>query len=298
MSAASAIGIDLGGTWLRVATGEDDGRIADVVRQPAPTTREELRAAVLAAVDQLDDSGDVVVAGCAVAGLAADRRCEWVPNLPFLDGCDLGELFAGTRVATTVAANDAHLSLLAERVLGAASGVDNAVLLAIGTGIGSAVLADGRIVRGAEGAACSFGWASADLADPGDERSGWLERHAAGRALDELATAHGHAEGSALTAAARAGDELATGAVDGVGAVLGTALAGVVGLLAPGVIVVTGGVGAAGDVLFPPLRSALDRALPAHLRAVPVLTGQLGADAALTGALLAARRPTWWEVAR
>ena len=80
--------------------------------------------------------------------------------------------------------NDAQIALLAEASAGAAKGMSDAILLSIGTGIGSAVLANGSIVAGSRGGACSFGWACADMDDPGEDRSGWLERVASGRALD------------------------------------------------------------------------------------------------------------------
>ena len=106
--------------------------------------------------------------------------CDWVPNLSYLDGFDLAAAFPDLRVGL---GHDAQLALLAEVEAGAARGLSDAILLAIGTGIGSAVLAGGRIIRGSTGAACSFGWAVADLNDAGDERLGWLERNASGRAL-------------------------------------------------------------------------------------------------------------------
>ena len=113
----------------------------------------------------LIDAHGVSRVGVAVPGLASGSVCGWVPNLPYLDGLDLARMFPGVTVAL---GNDAQLALLAEAALGAARGASDVILLAIGTGIGSAVLADGRIVRGRGGAAASFGWACADPSDPGD----------------------------------------------------------------------------------------------------------------------------------
>ena len=151
----------------------------------------------------LIDEHTVSRVGVAIPGLASGTTCVWVPNLPYLDGQDLALVFPGVTVAL---GNDAHFALLAEAALGAARDVADVILVAIGTGIGSAVLADGRIVRGTGGAAASFGWACADPADVGDDVHGWLERHAAGPALDAIARRAGLADGRALIAAARAGD--------------------------------------------------------------------------------------------
>jgi glucokinase len=231
-----------------------------------------------------------------VPGLVDGTLVRWVPNLPYLDGVDLADVlspFAGT----VVTLNDAHAALLAEATAGAAAGADTALLLAIGTGIGSAVLAGGRVVRGAQGRACSFGWACGDADDPGDDRHGWLERHASGRALDRLARERRIADdGAGLVAAARDGDVDAVGAVAEVARILAAAMAGIVGLLDPSVIVISGGVADALDVLEPALRTSLDRQLPGHLRGIPVVPGRFGPDAGLVGALVAAgRRATWWE---
>ena len=163
-------------------------------------------------------------------------------------------------------------------------------MLAIGTGIGSAVLSDGRIVRGSHGAAASFGWACADVADPGDDRHGWLERHAAGPVLDAAGAAMTPpVDGRGLVAAAIAGDDAARAAIDRVGTTLGTALAGAVALLDPGLVIISGGLADAVDALAPSLRAALLRQLPAHLRDIEVVGGALGPSAGLIGALVAAR---------
>jgi glucokinase len=97
-------------------------------------------------------------------------------------------------------------------------------------------------------------------------------------------------------AAARAGDGAAIAAVGRAGSALGAALAGAIGLLDPAVVVVSGGVAAALDVLEPAVRACLHRQLPEHLRTVPIVAGDFGPDAGLVGALVAAGRGAmWWE---
>src|SRR5262249_12610922 len=151
--------------------------------------------------------------------------CRWIPNLPYLDGLDLQGAFPGASIGL---GNDAQIAMLAEASLGAAHGMSDAILLSIGTGIGSAVLANRAIVAGAHGGACSFGWASADADDPGDERNGWLERVASGRALDRIAARHGMSSGGDLIEAARRGDPAALSALELPCRQLGMALAGAV----------------------------------------------------------------------
>ena len=216
-----------------------------------------------------------------------------MPNLPFLDGVDLADLFPGVRVTL---GNDAQFSMLAEAAGGSAHEVRNAILLAIGTGIGSAVLADGRILRGDGGAAASFGWACADPSDPGDLAHGWLERTASGTALDRIAAGIGLDHGPALIARARDGDQAAVAALGPPMRALGTALAGAVALTGAPLVIFAGGVADSLDVLAPLVLPAIVRQLPPHLRGVRLSPGHFGPRAALVGAGLAARRhPAWLE---
>jgi len=309
---AVVLGIDLGGTRLRAAwtpatrtagPAQAPLDVRALGEEPAPQTAAQLAARVDAHAEaaRAASGGDVVAIGVTIPGLVDGTVCRWVPNLAYLDGLDLATLLApaGDGRTTVVAGNDAQLALLAEAANGAASGTRDAILVAVGTGIGSAVLSQGRIARGAHGGACSFGWACADLSDPGDERSGWLERQASGRALDALgATLRPPRDGAGLIGAARDGDEAALTALRPAVDALGATLAGAVALLDPEVVLLAGGVAAATDVLQPLLREALAPRLPRHLRDVPVRAGAFGPGAGIAGALIAARSgPTWWELA-
>src|SRR6185437_2137689 len=140
----------------------------------------------------------------------------------------------------------------------------------------------------------SFGWATADLADAGDPRQGWLERQASGRALDAAAREIGLADGLALI---EAGHAAALRALERPMQALGASLAGAVGLLDPELIIVTGGVAAALDLLAPMVLAALRRQLPAHLRRIDIAAGRFGPQASLRGAALAGQAgPDWGSV--
>jgi glucokinase len=184
--------------------------------------------------------------------------------------------------------------MLAEAAAGAASELTDAILLAIGTGIGSAVLSDGRIVRGYRGSATSFGWACAAPEDRGDAVHGWLERVISGTALDRLAQRIGLESGAALVAAARRGEETALAILDEPATALGTALAGAVALLGSQAIIISGGVAEALDVIAPTALDALRRQVPVHLRGVRLIRAALGPAATLTGAGIAARGHALW----
>lgn len=283
------VAIDLGGTRYRAgrASRRNPGEIEPIGEWPAPMTRPTFLEMVQG---HLADLGATRL-GIGVPGLATGTTCRWVPNLPYLDGLDLEDALPGISIGL---GNDAQLALLAEVGAGAARGLTDVVLLAIGTGIGSAVMAGGRIVAGSGGGACSFGWASADLLDPGEDRSGWLERHASGRALDAAAATVGLETGVSLVAAARQGDPQALAALEAPATALGTALAGAVSLLDPQTIILAGGVADSLDVLERMILKALRRQVPPHLRGIGIRAGTFGPRAGIVGAAFAgARGPEW-----
>ena len=160
------------------------------------------------------------------------------------------------------------------------------------------MLSGGRIIKGSRGGACSFGWACADVADPGDDRHGWLERQASGRALDAAGKELGVSGGSALITAAKDGDDAARRALAAPMWKLGTALAGAVALLDPQLVVVTGGVAAAMDLLAPLILEPLRRQLPPHLRGIDIKPGAFGPGAGLRGAAIAGIAGTEWGSVR
>jgi glucokinase len=283
------LAIDLGGTRYRAARAARDNpaELEFLGEWPAPATRPAFLEMV---TRQLADAGATRL-GLGIPGLAMGTTCRWVPNLPYLDGLDLASAFPGAAIGL---GNDAQLALLAETAAGAAKGLSDVILLAIGTGIGSAVMTDGRIVAGSNGGACSFGWAAADITDSGEDRSGWLERQASGRALDAVAKGIGLESGTALVEAARQGEPAALHALEVPMQALGTALAGAVALLDPQAIILAGGVAASLDVLEPMILAALRRQLPPHLRGIRLRPGEFGPRAGIVGASFAgAMGPAW-----
>lgn len=284
------LAIDLGGTRYRagLASTSNPAEVEPVGAWPAPMTR----STFLEMVQSHLAEHRATRLGIGVPGLATGTTCRWVPNLPYLDGLDLAEALPDVAIGL---GNDAQLALLAEVRAGAAKGLTDAVLLAIGTGIGSAVLAGGRIIAGSGGGACSYGWATAALDDAGDDRSGWLERHASGRALDEAAKTVGLSSGAALVNAARQGEPVALKALEAPMTALGTALAGAVGLLDPQAIILAGGVAASLDVLEPMILEPLRRQVPPHLRKIGIRAGHYGPNAGIVGAAFAGAAGSEWR---
>lgn len=204
--------------------------------------------------------------------------------------------------------NDGNTAVLAEHRRGAAQGARNVVMLTIGTGIGGGLIIDGRPYRGTTGAGAELGHVVLDMDGPPCQGScpnrGCIESIASGTALGRDAEeAAGLHPDSALGAAARQGHhvdarlvtELALGG-DGVsrevvalvGRRIGAALSGLANIFDPDVILLGGGVMAAGELLLGPAREEFrSRALPPQ-DAIPVRAAALGADAGMIGAALLA----------
>jgi glucokinase len=182
-------------------------------------------------------------------------------------------------------------------------------MLTIGTGIGGGLILDGEVYRGSTGAGAELGHTVIDLDGPRCQGNcpgqGCIETFASGTALGRegraaaerepgsalgtLAAAGEEIDGRAVTEAALAGDPTAVDVFDLIGTRLGVALASFANIFDPDVIVVGGGVIAAGDLLLEPARRELRaRALPPMNR-TPVVEAELGNDAGMIGAAAMAR---------
>lgn len=169
-------------------------------------------------------------------------------------------------------------------------GVESAVVVTVGTGIGGGLVVGGRVVRGAGGMAGEYGHMTIvpDGLPCECGRRGCWEQYVSGRAL--LRAAYGReqeqAEGVRVTEAARKGDPVALKAFAEVGLWLGRGLANLVAALDPERIVLGGGVSAAGDLLVAPARTELAAQLvgAGHRQPPPICLAELGPEAGLVGA--------------
>jgi glucokinase len=205
--------------------------------------------------------------------------------------------------------NDANVAALAEHLYGAARGTQNAVMLTLGTGIGGGLILGGEIYRGATGAGAELGHMVIEIDGPlcqGNCPSrGCIETFASGTAIGREGRAAAEREpdsalgkmlangadvdGRAVTEAALGGDATAIGVFDLVGMRLGVALASFANIFEPEVIVIGGGVIAAGDLLLEPARRELQARALAPMNRTPVVAAELGEDAGMIGAAAMAR---------
>jgi glucokinase len=205
--------------------------------------------------------------------------------------------------------NDANAALLAEARLGAARDCAHAVLVALGTGIGSGLLLDGRIYRGSRGMGAEIGHMVVDLHGPDCQGAcpgrGCLEVMASGSAIGREGVAAARRTpssalgrrlaagreitGGIVTELAHDGDEAARSVLNEIGRRLGYGLVGVVNVFNPEVIVIGGGAIAAGELLLGPAREVVEeRALPPARETVRIVPTHFGDESGMLGAALLA----------
>jgi glucokinase len=310
--ARPTIGVDLGGTNLRIAAVNGDGAVVAETRVHTPADLSGVVSAISHAVDAItQQAGPVSAIGVGAAGLV-DREgvVHYAPNLPMMRTSPVRELVADAVRLPAVVDNDANVAAWGEACHGAARGHRDALVITLGTGVGGGIIVDGRIYRGAHGFGAEVGHWQFDPAGAMcacGERGHW-EAAASGTALGRLARERA-SSGAAPGVLARAGGDASAvdghhvgasavaGEPDGV-AILGEyahqvalGLVGLANILDPDVIVVAGGLVELGEVLLAPIRAAFDHHLEgaAFRPDVPIVAAELGEQAGVVGAAALAR---------
>lgn len=309
------IGVDLGGTKMLVGVVDAEGRA--VHRREASSAglsgEEVLRLLESELEIALEARPGVGAVGLGVPCTIDRARgvCVSAVNLPLVEVAVRDRI--SERVGLPVAIdNDGNVAAIAENRIGAAQGAREVVLLTIGTGIGGGLILGGQVYRGAHGAGAELGHVVVDIDGPPCQGNcpnrGCIEAMASGTALraeaeraaaaapgSELARARdGGAtiDGRLVTELARSGEPTSTAVLATIGRRLGVALSGLANIFDPEVIVVGGGVMAAGELLLGPAREELRRrALPPQ-NETPVRAAALGIDAGMVGAAMLAADET------
>ncbi len=259
------IGVDVGGTKISVAVLEGSTLHAPVLRK---THTRDAATLVDQLVEAILEAGDAQAVGVAVPSVVdfATGRVRASVNVPLAD-IALREVLNERLGIPVVVDNDATCAALAEAYDDDGMLVARTlVMFTVGTGVGGGIVIDGRVMRGATGAAAEFGHTivGADLRSTpfpgGDEfpQPGTLESLASGRALNELGRRHGLREGT-IVEHAREGHRGACAALDLLGRRLGIGIANAINSFDPDLVVVGGGVSAAGDLLLDPARDEAAR---------------------------------------
>lgn len=315
---SATIGVDLGGTHIRLAVVDDDGTILREHRGASPShTIDELVDAVGSATAELlevagSDGVTVDALGAGVAALVDDDGvARYAPNVPALVNAPLRDDIARATGLPTKVDNDANVAAWGELAHGAMQGMRHALLLTLGTGIGGGIVLDGRVYRGAHGFGAEVGHWQFDpngrtcaCGEPGHWEAwgsgtglGVLAREVVDRgdAPSVLAAAGGDARavsGEHVTQAAMAGADDALAIFDTYADYVAIGFAGLANILDPEAIVISGGLVNIGDVLLSRIRARFPQHLEgrAYRPEIPIVAAQLGDQAGVIGAAVLARQ--------
>lgn len=290
--------VDIGRAWIRVAIADLAGTIVSRHDSPnrarsAPALVREIRKLAHQAADEIglawEDVVSTVIGSPGVLD-PATGALRFSSNLPGWGRPGLVDELRNALGPDLTLENDVNLAALGEAVYGCGRGVDNFVLLSVGTGVGVGVIIDGRLYRGARGGAGEVGFfplGDSPTADATSNRGVFEELSSADgvvRSARELGLT-GVSNAKAVFEAAAAGDRRALSVVDQEGRRLAVAITAICALLDPEMVVLTGGVGRNTEAMLPAITDELARLSPLRPKVIP---SELGDGAALLGALATA----------
>ncbi|GAA1627421.1 ROK family glucokinase [Actinoplanes couchii] len=309
------IGIDVGGTKVAGAVVDEHGTVLAANRRPTPAedqagTRDTIVEVAAELAAQYPEATAIGI-GAAAWIDATGSTVLFAPNLAWRDE-PLQAYVSKATGLPVVLDNDANVAGWAEFRFGVAKNADSMVMITVGTGIGGAVVINGKLWHGAHGIAAELGHIQSvpDGHPCGCGRLGCLEQYASGNALVRFGRAGARQEpdraakllelaggdalaitGRQITEAARAGDGVAMDAFAQVGYWLGVGLADLAQSLDPEIMVIGGGVIDAGPLLMGPIERAYREQLANRNRfpVADVHAALMGNDAGVVGAADLAR---------
>ena len=303
------VGIDIGGTKVLGGVVDETGAIISRARRDTPAEGGVALTQAIAdvALELMKDSEIESVGVSVAAFISADRKTILAtPNIKDWNGVNLDYELTSRIGLPVVIENDANSAAWGEFKFGAGRGKENILMLTVGTGIGGGIVVNSNLLRGSFGIAAEIGHLrivpNGLLCGCG--AYGCFEQYGSGTALlrhaREAIQAHpdrasnilnrgdGSIEGvkgSAITEAARDGDELALSIFEITGDYIGAGIASLAVILDPEAVVIGGGVIDAGDILLNPIRTGMEKYMPfAGKHPHPqIVAAQLGNEAGLVG---------------
>jgi len=280
-----------------------------VARSKSATPRSDdprdIVEAIIASARDCHDPGapeyDIQAIGIAIPAMSigAGGIVNKAANLPSLDGFALAPAVAEKLGVPAVLENDANAAAIGENWIGASRGIQNSICVTLGTGVGGGIILNGSTLRGPDWSAGEIGHICVEPLGPpcGCGSNGCVEQYSSATAIVRMAREimgnypaselHGKFELSAFDVyeAGKSGDELAGEVFRLMGQYLGIALAGLINVLNPEVIVIGGGVAAGWDLFIGHVRDEIEkRAYCEPAKRAKLVRALLGDDAGILGA--------------
>lgn len=307
------IGIDVGGTNVKIALVDGEGKI--IYSNSVPTyaqmgyeyTVNNIKQAIRDLMKETNtDAKEIEGIGFDFPGQVDYKTgvVKLAPNIPGWINVPIAQMIEEEFNIPTRIDNDVRCAALGELKFGAGKGCENFVCITVGTGIGSGLVINGQLVRGAANAAGEIGHIKLQMnGGPicGCGDTGCLEAFASGPSIvamaqeylkggkstkfREMAGADGEITPYIVAKAAEAGDPVAKRIFEIVGTYIGMGLVSVINLLNPEKVIIGGGVAAAGNLLLDPIRKTIkERAMVVAGNSVEIVPAELGNSAGVIGA--------------
>ena len=298
-----AIGIDMGGTNIRLALVDDDGTI--IVSARHKTSAQEGKDSVISRLSSAASEliaegrghGTVIGVGIGAPGLVENGVVRCSPNLPGWNDVSLQRILGEALALPVILENDANAVAYGEKSTGAGRGLNSLICITLGTGVGGGLILDGKIWRGAFGMAGEVGHMV--IEPEGNPCScgnrGCLETYASATGIVRMAKeAVGRGDAgwdvSTLTTevldeAARRGDKTAIRIFSEAGRSLGIGVASLLHILNPEAIIIGGGVVKAWELFYPSMAEEINRRCFREItERTKIIPASLGDDAGMLGA--------------
>ena len=301
------IGIDIGGTKISAGVVDSSGNLIDSSRCSTPTEGgKELISSVINLIKEFNKKYEIKGIGISIAALISSDYGTIVgaPNIANLSKLNFVNEIKEEFKLPIIVENDANSAMWAEFKFGNAKSLNPVMFFIIGTGVGGGLVIDGKLFKGVNGIGAEFGHMCVvpNGLSCGCGSKGCLEQYASGGALiryaneallanpdkseEVLSFGEGKLSGTALTKAAKAGNELALAAFSKQADWLGLACASYSLIIDPQAIIIGGGVVDAGELFLAPVRAAMRKYMPFAESHVPpkIIAAKFGNDAGLIGA--------------
>ena len=286
-SGKEVIGIDVGGTAIKLGRFDFNGACVQSlsVATPQPPTPEAVMAVMVDAIAQLDPLQQAIAIGVGTPGPAdaAGRIAKIAINLKEWYNVPLADYIEMKTGKPTIVANDANCAGLGEAWLGAGRRFKNLIMLTLGTGVGGAIIIDGTLFLGHQGAAGELGLITlnpnGNACNSGNQGS--LEQHLCVTAIRR----HTGKDPDELGALAKIGEPNALTFWQKYGRDLGIGLTSLIYVLTPEAIVIGGGISASAEFFLPSAKAEIQqRVLPTSRYDLQILPAELGNNAGMVGA--------------